>query len=68
MTEVMAKIDNISWKIENRVITIINAGKSRNEVMKVTANPALIIQPKSMTGLISLTTREPKPMIVVSAV
>ena len=31
MTEVMAKIDNISWKIENRVITIINSGIDAGE-------------------------------------
>ena len=49
-------------------ITISNVGNSRNEVTNVTAKPALIIHPKSMTGLISLTTRELKPMMVVSAV
>jgi len=31
MAEVMAKIDSISWKIENRVITIINAGIDASE-------------------------------------
>ena len=45
-----------------------NVGNSKNEVANVTAKPALIIHPKSMTGLISLTIREPKPMMVVSAV
>ena len=45
-----------------------NVGNNRNEVANATAKPALIIHPKSMTGLISLTTRELKPMMVVSAV
>ena len=43
-------------------------GNSRNEVANVTAKPALIIHPKSITGLMPLTTRELKPMMVVSAV
>ena len=43
-------------------------GNSRNEVRKVTPSPRVIIQPKSITGLMSLTTREPNPIMVVSAV
>ncbi len=49
-------------------INISNVGNSRNEVTNVTVKPALIINPKSMTGLIPLTTRELKPMMVVNAV
>ena len=49
-------------------ITISTVGNSENEVTNVTDKPALIIHPKSITGLISLTTRELKPMMVVSAV
>jgi hypothetical protein len=44
------------------------AGKSRKEVRNATANPMLIIEPKSLTGLMLLNTSEPKPMMVVRAV
>ena len=43
-------------------------GNSRKEVRKVTLSPRVIIQPKSITGFISLTTRDPNPIMVVSAV
>ena len=45
-----------------------DGGKRVNAVTNVTASPMLIIQPKSMTGLIPLNTSEPNPMMVVSAV
>ena len=44
------------------------AGNRVNAVTNVTASPMLIIQPKSMTGLMPLNTSEPNPMMVVSAV
>ena len=44
------------------------AGKRVNAVANVTASPMLIIQPKSITGLMPLNTSEPKPMMVVRAV
>ena len=43
-------------------------GNSRKDVRKVTPSPRVIIQPKSITGLISLTTSDPNPIMVVSAV
>ena len=43
-------------------------GNRVKAVVNVTASPMLIIHPKSMTGLMSLNTSEPKPMMVVSAV
>ena len=44
------------------------AGKREKEVRKATASPMLIIQPKSLTGLMLASTSELKPMMVVSAV
>ena len=35
---------------------------------KATSRPIDIIQPKSMTGLMSHSTKEPKPMMLVSTV
>ena len=42
--------------------------QGEGRVTNVTPSPMLIIQPKSMTGLMPLNTSEPKPMMVVSAV
>ena len=44
------------------------AGKSKNEVRKVTANPIVIIHPKSITGRMPLNTSEQKARMVVKAV
>ena len=43
------------------------AGKSRNVTISETTIPALIIQPKVLTGRISQSSSEPNPAIVVSA-
>src|SRR3972149_8100547 len=43
-------------------------GNNRKDVRKVTVNPIVIIQPKSITGLISLTTSEVNAIMVVNAV
>ena len=43
------------------------AGKSRNVTISETAIPALIIQPKVLTGRISHNSSEPNPAIVVRA-
>ena len=48
--------------------SIRTAGNSEKEVTKATARPMLIIQPKSLTGLMLLNTSELKPMMVVRAV
>ncbi len=46
----------------------MNIGKRINENRKAKNIPATIIFPKSITGLISLTPKEAKAIIVVSAV
>ena len=43
-------------------------GKRINDVKKVTTNPNVIIYPKSITGLMSLRTRDANATIVVKAV
>ena len=48
-------------------ISINRAGKSRNVITRERVIPALIIQPKVITGRISQSSSEPNPAIVVSA-
>ena len=48
--------------------TAAAVGKKRNETRNVTNNPIDIIQPKSITGLMLLNTREPNAKTVVNAV
>ncbi len=45
--------------------TLTNAGRNRKVVIKETISPIVIIQPKSITGLISLKTKDKNAHIVV---
>ena len=49
------------------LISINTAGKSRNVNTSETVMPAIIIQPKVITGRISQNRSEPNPAIVVNA-
>ena len=52
-------VDNLGLNI------IINDGKNKNVDTNENINPIVIIQPKSMTGLISLNTKDKNAQIVV---
>ena len=65
VTPLLKSLDSLPFLEVNKSMKI---GKRMNENKKAKNIPATIILPKSITGLISLTPKEAKAIIVVKAV
>ena len=65
---VAATVGSLCDLIGSGFTSIRPAGKTVNDSAKATASPTIIIQPKSITGRISLTNNEPNATMVVMAV